>query len=73
MNQKRHTPEEAAKKLGISVRMLGYLRREGRIEGTPFGNTTAYTDEQLANADLSKRKPGPKSSPQDKNTLYAIA
>lgn len=57
---KFYTPSQAAEKLGISVRMLQYYRSTGRIEGTDMGNTTAYTEEQIANAKLEKRKPGPK-------------
>ena len=59
-NQKIYTPHEAAKKLGITVTMLRYLRNNGRIEGISLGNTTVYTEEQLNNADLSHQKPGPK-------------
>lgn len=55
-----YTPSEAAGVLGISVTMLRYMRLTGRIEGTSLGNTTVYTAEQLRNADLTNRKPGPK-------------
>lgn len=62
MSKQFYTPEEAASRLGISVRMLGYYRRTGRIQGTNLGNTTVFTEEQLASADLTKQKPGPKRS-----------
>ena len=74
---KFYTPEEAAKMLGISIPMLAYLRRTGRIEGIQAGNTTLYTDEQIKNADLSKRKRGPKSptkaDEESSEFHYAIA
>ena len=58
--QRIYTPHEAAKKLGVSVTMLRYLRNTGRIEGISLGNTTVYTDAQLSKADLSPKKTGPK-------------
>lgn len=57
---KLYTPSEAANKLGISVRALGYWRRTGRIAGIEGGNTTMYTEEQIAAADRTGKKPGPK-------------
>ena len=59
---KLYTPAETAAKLGITVETLKYLRQRGRIQGTFIGNTTLYTDEQIQNADLSKKKPGVKPS-----------
>lgn len=65
MNQEKpklYSVAEAAKKLGISPRMLGYYRRTGRIQGIELGNATLYTEEQLTNANLTRLKPGPKTS-----------
>ena len=56
--QTLYNPRETAKKLGISVGMLRYLRNEGRIEGTKLETTTLYSDEQIANADLTPRSRG---------------
>lgn len=67
MSQKAfYTPSEAAEMLDISVAMLRYLRNTGRIEGTSLGNTTVYTPEQIAKADLTKRTPGPKTEKKGK-------
>ncbi len=54
-------PEEAARRLGVNVKVLSYMRRMGKIEGTRFGNFTLYTEKQIKNADLRKGKPGPKA------------
>lgn len=62
MNEKFYTPEQAAKKLGISRRVLQYMRQTGRIKGTFVGNMYLYTEEQIKNADMGKEKPGPKKS-----------
>lgn len=62
MNQEFYTPEQAAKKLCISRRMLQYMRQTGRIEGTFVGNMYLYTEEQIKNANMGKEKPGPKTS-----------
>jgi hypothetical protein len=67
-NKKLYTPMQVAERLGISTRMLQYLRRTGRIEGTFIGNTTLYTEEQIRIADLSKAKPGPKMSKKTQTT-----
>jgi predicted site-specific integrase-resolvase len=69
---KLYGPRETARRLGISVRMLQYYRSTGRIEGTSMGNTTAYTDEQIANAKLEKRKPGAKKADDESEFLIAI-
>ncbi len=73
MSEKLYTPDEAAKKLGITVRMLGHYRRTGRISGTSLGNTTVYSEEQIANADLTRYKPGPKSPDSTHEANFAIA
>jgi excisionase family DNA binding protein len=57
---KYYTPTEAAKKLKISVGMLRYLRNEGRIEGTFTGRSYLFTEKQIADADLTPKKTGPK-------------
>lgn len=59
-----YTPSETAQKLGISLDMLRYLRRNGRIKGSDYGNTTLYTEEQIQAADLSRKKRGPKQRPE---------
>jgi hypothetical protein len=64
---KIYTPREAAKKLGISVAQLRYLRNTGRAEGTDAGNTTLFTEEQIANVDMTPLKSGPK--PREKKEL----
>jgi hypothetical protein len=58
----RHwSPAITADKLGISVEMLRYRRRKGRIQGKKLAdNFYVFSDEQIANADLSSEKPGPK-------------
>jgi len=72
---KLYTPREVAKRLGISTRMLQYYRETGRIEGTFVGNTTLYTEEQIAAANLEKRMPGPKmpTDKADKSDTFALA
>lgn len=68
---KIYSPAEAAKKLGISMRMLGYYRRTGRIKGIDRGNATFYTEAQLAKADLRRFKTGPKIPGQEQEYLEA--
>lgn len=58
---------ETARKLNCTIAMLGYYRREKRIEGTRVGMTTLYTEEAIANADFSPKKTGPK--PKQSNHL----
>ena len=58
---RRYTPSEVAKRLGISTNVLNQMRRNGKIEGIEFKNTTLYTEEQIRKADLRKRRPGPKA------------
>lgn len=67
-NEKLYTPAQAAQKLGITVETLQYLRRRGRIQGTFIGNTTLYTEEQIKNADLSRKTPGPKTPKKSPTT-----
>ena len=62
-----YTPAQVAKRLGITTYQLRYLRQTGRIEGTFAGNTTLYTEEQIARADLSSLwSPGRKPSTSKK-------
>ncbi len=57
------TPKEAAAFLGISPERLRQLRQQGRVEGTKLNyNTTVYTVAQLRRADITKKKPGKKST-----------
>ena len=60
-----YTPKEAAQKLSqragrtITEGDLRQLRLKGRVEGIRLGyNETVYTEEQLAKADLTRRKAG---------------
>jgi hypothetical protein len=70
--KKLYSPKEAAEKLSeragrtITEGDLRQLRLKGRIQGTRSGyNDTVYTDEQLAKADLERRKAGrPKKTQQ---------
>ena len=57
-----YTPKETAERLGVSLKVLQYLRLNGRIEGLELGTMTLYNDKQIANANLKHQKPGPKSS-----------
>jgi hypothetical protein len=70
-HDKIYTPHEAAKKLGISVTMLRYMRLTDRIEGTSLGNTTVYTEEQINKADLTRKTPGPRKK-NDSSSLMLV-
>ncbi len=64
---KFYTPAQVAKRLGISVQSLKYHRARGHIQGTPIPNTNMYvfTEEQVRNANLTPRKPGPRIRKKD--------
>jgi len=53
---------EAAKFLGISVQKLNRLRRDKKLHGTQVGKSKlyTYTIADLKQADLTKKKTGPK-------------
>jgi hypothetical protein len=63
------TPAETAKRLGISLGMLRYLRIDGRVEGTQIGNTHFYTEEQIQKANITPKKRGPN---RDKASLMLV-
>jgi hypothetical protein len=72
--QKLYSPKEAAEKLSkragrtITEGDLRQLRHKGRIQGTRSGyNDTVYTDEQMEQADLERRKAGRPRKQQQKN------
>ena len=71
--KKLYTPSEAAAKLGVSTKVLKYMRSTGKIQGMEVAkNVTLYTDEQLKHADMSRRPPGvkPKKKQQKEEDGY---
>jgi len=63
---KLYTPEEAAEYVGVSVAVLAYYRRTGRIKGIKAGNSHVYTEsalnqfKQALESGEGRQKPGPK-------------
>ncbi len=62
-----YSPKETAAILGVSRARLNQMREQGRIQGTPVGNMTLYTREQIQMADTSTWKRGPKPKNAKKN------
>lgn len=56
-----YRPAQVAEMLNISVKVLGNMRRQGKIRGEDFGNITLYTEDQIKNAHVDRDKPGPKA------------
>jgi hypothetical protein len=67
-SEKTYSSGEAAKKLGISVQSLKRRRLLGQIKGKRVGETNVYvyTEQQLREADLTPKKPGPSGGPRKK-------
>lgn len=56
-----YRPAQVAEMLNVSVRVLGNMRRQGKIQGEDFGNITLYTEDQIKKANLARYTPGPKA------------
>lgn len=75
--KKFYSPSETAAKLGVTVDRLRQMRWQGRIKGTDVGNSTVYTDEDIAKAELTPRRRGAKKkrkpTEQEEEQEFALA